>query len=221
MTLLKTLFQTIRDSLKSSRSALTRFRIRLLYPNVSLGRNVRFYGPIHLRIYKTATVRIGDNVVFRSSTTHNFIGINRPVSIYVGDQATLDIGPDCGFSGTAIYASTSITIGPHCNLGGNSSVWDTDFHPLDYQLRRVQIEGTNKAPICIESDAFIGANTLVLKGVTVGARSIIGAGSVVTKSIPADQIWAGNPARCVRSSSTVGLTNRRDITFHKLAALDS
>jgi len=175
-----------------------RQKIRLLYPNVSLGRNVRFYGPIHLRIARTATVRIGDHVTFRSATAYNFVGINRPVSIYVGEQATLDIGAHCGFSGTAIFASTSIVIGPHGNFGGNTSLWDTDFHPLDYQLRRVQTEGAGQAPIRIEADVFIGANALILKGVTIGARAIVGAGAVVSRSVPADQVWAGNPARLVR-----------------------
>ena len=51
----------------------------------------------------------------------------------------------------------------------------------------------------IEDDVFIGANCIVLKGVTVGARSIIAAGSVVTKSIPADCLAGGNPAKVIRS----------------------
>ena len=53
--------------------------------------------------------------------------------------------------------------------------------------------------VSIEHDAFIGADCIVLKGVTIGACSIIGAGSVVTKSIPQGQIWAGNPAKFIRN----------------------
>lgn len=176
-------------------------KIRLKYPHVQVGKNVRFYGPIELNIHKTATVRIGDNCTFRSATKHNFVGINRPVSLYAGAGATLLIGTDCGLSGTAIVAIEEVIIEPYVLLGGNTSVWDTDFHPLDYQQRRVTIAGTKTAPILIKSDAFIGANALIMKGVTIGERTIVGAGAVVTRSLPADEIWGGNPARLIRSAA--------------------
>ena len=54
------------------------------------------------------------------------------------------------------------------------------------------------AEVKIGNNVFIGANTIVLKGVTIGDRSIIGAGSVVTKNIPEDEIWGGNPAKFIR-----------------------
>ena len=57
---------------------------------------------------------------------------------------------------------------------------------MDSQVRRSSNEGTKSAPVVIEDDVWVGAHCIILKGVTIGARSIIGAGSVVTKSIPAD-----------------------------------
>ena len=199
---LRTVSRTIKASSVAWQSAVTYHKIKLLYPRVQLGRNVRFYGPVHLRIAKTALVRIGDNVTFRSSTEHNFVGINRPVSIYVGEQATLDIGASCGFSGTALYASTRISIGACCNIGGNVGIWDTDFHPLDVTARRAHdVSQIASAPIRIDDDVFVGANSMLLKGTTIGARSIVGAGAVVTRAIPADQIWAGNPARYIRDTT--------------------
>ena len=86
---------------------------------------------------------------------------------------------------------------------------DTNAHQLDYLARRGQ-KSINKedkativqcAPIVIENDVWIGANCIVLKGVTIGARSVIGAGSLVTKSIPADCIAAGNPCKVIRRLS--------------------
>ena len=53
-------------------------------------------------------------------------------------------------------------------------------------------------PIIIEDDVFIGAHTTILKGVTIGNKSIIGAGSVVSRSIPPGEIWAGNPIKRIR-----------------------
>ncbi len=57
--------------------------------------------------------------------------------------------------------------------------------------------------VLIKKNAFIGAHTIILKGVTVGERSIIGAGSVVTKSIPDDEVWAGNPAKRIRKCGDI------------------
>ncbi|KAB6168334.1 acyltransferase, partial [Bacteroides xylanisolvens] len=57
------------------------------------------------------------------------------------------------------------------------------------------------APIVIEDDVFIGAHCIISKGVTIGARSIVAAGSVVVKSIPPDEVWGGNPARFIKKLS--------------------
>ena len=78
-------------------------------------------------------------------------------------------------------------------------VTDTDAHPMDYMARRTSNEGTKSAQIVIEDDVWVGAYSIILKGVTIGARSIIGAGSVVTKSIPADCVAAGNPCKVIKS----------------------
>lgn len=75
---------------------------------------------------------------------------------------------------------------------------DTDAHPMDYIARRNGSEDTKSAPIVIEDDAWIGAQCIILKGVTIGARSIIGAGSIVTRSIPSDCVAAGNPCKVIR-----------------------
>ena len=70
---------------------------------------------------------------------------------------------------------------------------------MNYIIRRGQnTDWGISSPIVIEDDVFIGVNCIILKGVTIGARSIIAAGSVVTKSIPADCIAGGNPAKVIR-----------------------
>ncbi|MBS1603843.1 MAG: acyltransferase, partial [Bacteroidetes bacterium] len=107
--------------------------------------------------------------------------------------------------GVSIYCSEQISIGAHVNCGGNVSIWDTDFHPLDYQERRVHnTEKIFSAPISIGNDVFIGANSIVLKGVSIGDRAIVGAGSVVSRHIPADEIWAGNPIKFIKRINADG-----------------
>lgn len=84
---------------------------------------------------------------------------------------------------------------------GGIKIYDTDFHSVNADIRRnhkQDMASKRMAKVTIEHDAFIGAGSIVLKGVTIGAGAVIGAGSVVTKSVPAGEIWAGNPARFIR-----------------------
>ena len=75
------------------------------------------------------------------------------------------------------------------------SIWDTDFHPLNFEDRRRGSLVTKVSSIKIGDDVFIWANSIVLKGVTIGDRVIVGAGSVVTKDILDDEVCVGNPAK--------------------------
>lgn len=91
-----------------------------------------------------------------------------------------------------------ITIGSHTLIGPNCSLY-TPQHPTDYMLRRKTIE--KALPIRIGEDCWLGGNVTVCPGVTIGDRTIIGAGSVVTHDIPSDCMAAGNPCRVIKSLS--------------------
>ena len=83
---------------------------------------------------------------------------------------------------------------------------DTDAHSLSYLHRRNGItDMANRIDkeIIIDDDVLVGANTIILKGVHIGARSVIGAGSVVTKDIPEDSIVAGNPAKVIKKINLI------------------
>ena len=166
---------------------------------IKIGKNVKIYGKMYLDLKENSKLIIGDNVIFRNKTIYNFVGIAKESSIYVNSNAILEIGENSGFSGVSIFCAKGIKIGEYCNLGGNTSIWDTDFHPLDWDLRRHTLSGTKTAPIFIGDDVFIGAHCLILKGVLIGDRSILGAGSVLTKNINSDCIYAGNPAKFIRN----------------------
>jgi acetyltransferase-like isoleucine patch superfamily enzyme len=112
----------------------------------------------------------------------------------------IKIGAGSGLSFPVISSRSGITIGSHVKLGGNVRIFDHDYHALDLETRRSpdDSDAALTRPVVIEDDVFIGANSMVLKGVRVGQGSVVGAGSVVSKSIPAGEIWAGNPARLIR-----------------------
>lgn len=173
------------------------FKIMLLANNVDCGHNIRTTGAIpQLRINrKKKNVKFGNNITFNN---YNDVAWHSKCAIWVKKGASLIVGNDSGFNGALIYASDSIVIGNNVKVGGETKIFDTDFHPLNYMIRRFSNEETMSAPIVIEDDVFIGTSCLILKGVHIGARSVVAAGSVVTKSIPADEIWGGNPARFIR-----------------------
>jgi acetyltransferase-like isoleucine patch superfamily enzyme len=95
-------------------------------------------------------------------------------------------------------AEDRIVIGDRVTVGANSSIVDTDFHPIDAQQRQADPNAGKTAPIVIEDDVFIGMECLILKGAHIGAGSVIGARSVVTGHIPPGVIAAGSPARVIR-----------------------
>jgi acetyltransferase-like isoleucine patch superfamily enzyme len=113
-------------------------------------------------------------------------------------DAQIEVGDNCGFSGTTFVAAKHITVGDRVQIGSNASVVDTDFHPLRPEVRRKNFNAGASAPIVIENDVFVGMDSLILKGVTVGEGSVVGAGSVVSQNVPPSTVVAGNPAQVVR-----------------------
>ena len=75
----------------------------------------------------------------------------------------------------------------------------TPSHPLDAELRRAKWEAA--APITIGDNAWLGGGVIVLPGVTIGRDTVVGAGAVVTRDLPAGVLAVGNPARIVRALS--------------------
>ena len=157
--------------------------------------NVKFRGRIYF--FGNGKLKIGANTVINSGVVANPVGGNK-TTFYIINGAKVVIGENCGIS-NSICAAKGITIGNRSIIGGNCCLYDTDFHSIDYRERQNKPDiGIKTAPICIGEDVFIGANSMLLKGITIGDRSIVAAGSVVTRDIPADQLWGGNPAKKIR-----------------------
>jgi acetyltransferase-like isoleucine patch superfamily enzyme len=180
---------------------------------VSVGKGIQVYNKFYLRKHPNATLRIGENFTFTSGEAFNPLCRNVLGCMYLPfPSSVIEIGNDTGISSACLWAHKCITIGNRVKIGGDSIIMDTDAHNLDYQVR-ASVEMIGKfsrdsvtavsAPIIIEDDVLIGTRCIILKGVTIGARSIIGSGSVVTKSIPADCIAAGNPCKVIRKINQI------------------
>ncbi|MFW0716674.1 acyltransferase [Pedobacter sp. N23S346] len=176
--------------------------IMLLKANlVSFGRGLKSNGIPYLDISPSGKMSIGEDFKMNNGGRYNMIGRQQKCCFVVSQGAALVIGQNVGMSAVAIICSDRITIGNNVKIGGNTVIYDTDFHSTDYLQRKnwdQDVANRKSAAVLIGNDVFIGAHTTILKGVKIGSRSIIGAGSVVTKDIPQDEIWAGNPARLIK-----------------------
>lgn len=143
---------------------------------------------------------IGDDFTFFSSGNLNPLSPERKGAIFAEGDAIIKIGNMVGMSSTVLWAKVGITIGDRVTVGANTVILDSDCHSLNHLDRWTENDMKNCKckPIVIEDDVLIRTGSYILKGVHIGARSIIGAGSVVTSNIPADSIAAGNPARVIR-----------------------
>lgn len=156
---------------------------------VKLGHNSKFEGGCYFKRFPKSSIKIGNNCEFLSRASSNLIGINRPCIIStLTEKAILQIGDNCGLSGTVIGAFTSIKIGKNVRCGANTLITDSDWHSDDPRT------GKDK-PVIIGDNVWLGVNVVILKGVEIGENTVIGANSLVTKNIPANVIAAGNPCK--------------------------
>jgi len=110
----------------------------------------------------------------------------------------LSIGNNVGISNSSIFCSKGITIEDDVMIGVNCIIMDTDHHSIYYCDRMNGNIGVKSEKIIIKKGAWICGNCIILKGVTIGEKAVLGAGSVLTHSIPDGELWAGNPARFIK-----------------------
>lgn len=160
-----------------------------------VGAGWRCYGLPIIQRHGHSEIRIGRRMNLRSTARSNPLGPNHPVIISTRHAgARLTIGDDFGMTGGSLVCDERISIGDRVWVGANTVIADTDFHPLEPQRRLETPLDARTAPISIGDDVFIGMNALILKGVSIGAGAVVGAGSVVRRDVPAGAIVAGNPA---------------------------
>lgn len=168
---------------------------------VHYGNGMRVYG--HIWVRNKGTFILGNNVRIRSSATSNPIGCGNRCYFQILPQGKLIVGNNVALSNIAITCAQYIYIDNDVMIGSGVKIYDTDFHSLDANIRcgYIDIEDKGKTkPIYIGKRCFIGAGAFILKGVTIGEESIIGAGSVLTNNVPPREIWAGNPAKFIKKN---------------------
>lgn len=171
--------------------------ILLKRKKVTYGKNLMIWGKLYMQ--GRGKLSIGNDVIVVSTPAVNPDGggVYCCFTLHGGEMT---IGNNVGISQSSITAVRQVIIEDDVMIGTGCMIADTDFHSLYARDRICHQETlrTKTAPVVIKRGAMVGARCIVLKGVTIGEKSFIGAGSVVTKSIPNGEIWAGNPARFIR-----------------------
>lgn len=131
------------------------------------------------------------------------------VQFAVGERGRIEIGDYCYFTNAVLLCERSLQIGNYVVIGWNTTIADTDFHPLEPALRIADAvacsplgAGRPRPPVAeraviIEDDVWIGPNATILKGVRIGAGSFIEPGSLITRDVPPRSRVAGNPATVI------------------------
>jgi acetyltransferase-like isoleucine patch superfamily enzyme len=165
--------------------------------NVVVGRDCRLEWGDAFRRYRSTRepgLVIGDRVqIF----TWTMFSLERDGQVTVGDDAVL--------VGALVMCASTVTIGRRVVVSYNVSIADSDFHPMDPELRRVDARACApiapigerpplvSAPVHIEDDAWLGIGCMVLKGTTIGAGARVAPGTVVSRDVPPGAHVEGNP----------------------------
>jgi galactoside O-acetyltransferase len=138
--------------------------------------------------------------------------------VFESPEGHITVGDHSYIGGGTFISRSGIEIGDNVTIAWGCTIYDHDSHSLDYMKRRKDIDDelddirngrnfiankdwseVNTKPIKICNDAWIGMNVIIIKGVTIGEGAIVGAGSVVTKDVPAWTVVAGNPAQIIKT----------------------
>ncbi len=169
-----------------------------------------------------SNVRLGGDTLVTGELAFKRFHSRKEPALVIGAHCTMDgvhfdLGPDgqmsigdyCYFTNAVLLCELEVRIGSYVVIGWNTTLADTDFHPLAPAERVADAIACSplgrgrprppilKRPIHIEDDVWIGPNATILKGVHIGAGAWIEAGALVTKDIPPRARVLGNPAQVI------------------------
>ena len=172
------------------------YALELSLRGVEPGKRVECLGrPI---IYKHGgRIVLGDDVRLWSRD-REYIVHNQAVRLFTSaPEAMIEVGARTRLNGVSITAVARVSIGEDCYLAAGTTIIDYNGHVHAAEQRADGMRDEPR-PVTLGNRVWTGLRTIVLKGVTIGDGTIVGAGSVVTRDLPANTLCAGNPARVIR-----------------------
>lgn len=191
---MRQLLKEIKLCVIKTRSAFFRFVLRC--KGVQVHPTALITSMPYVKMAPNSTIIIGENVTIHSSPRMNpIIGRVTTAICTMSEGANIELQRDSGISGVCICAAREIILGEGSIVGGDAMIYDSDWHQLDDGYKwKCGIKDTAK-PVHIGRGCFLAARAMVLKGVTLGDGVVVGAGAVVTKSVPAEHLVYGNPCQ--------------------------
>lgn len=177
------------------------FRVECGLRGIRVGRKPDIFGKCIIRKGPRSSIQLGDHVqIISSSWRSSTANCHRSKLRTYYPTAAIFIGNHSGMTGGAIIArSKTIRIGDRCMLAPNVTIMDSDFHVVWPPEKRFHTSETDiDQDVTIENNVWVGMGAIILKGVTIGANSVVAAGSVVVSDIPANCLAGGNPARVLK-----------------------
>ena len=159
-------------------------------------------GTPYIHVSRKGKTLIGNRLFLGNWAVTNASGLMGKCKFEVRNGAVLTIGNNVGMTSTTIICHQKVTIEDNVMIDVGTHIYGTDFHNISPVIRIDMHDPQNSvksSPVILHKNVFIGAYSIILKGVTIGENSIVAAGSVVTKSIPNNQIWGGNPAKFIKN----------------------
>lgn len=184
------------------------FLLRLLNEKITISSTVKILGCMpYFKLPKNGSVVIGENVVLNSDFKNTNTALAYRCKFVTGYDGEISIGDNTMLNGVCVVSYEKVEIGCDCQVASSTIISDTDFHPVDPDIRRKQVRGeqfpfasVGKSKIKIGNNVWVGWNCTILKGVVIGDNSIVAAGSVVLAgSYPAGSLLAGNPAKVIKN----------------------
>ena len=201
------------EGLHNQRKVTAGHKIKTLLLKLKYGKQLQSNGAIRilgrlpvLKLPGSSKITLGSKVVLNSDDNHSNTALTYRCTLVCGLHGQIEIGDNTMMNGTSITAYEKVVIGKNCQMASCSFITDTDFHPVNPQIREREAMGykvdhnvVNKKIVTIGNNVWIGWGVIILKGVTIGDNSIIAAGAVVVHDIPSNVVAAGNPASVVKS----------------------
>lgn len=196
--------------------------IRKIYNRYKLNKLLKRYKNFY-KIDSSTILNHGFSIRLDNPFPRLYLTINKDCIIggqfiFESETGFISIDEHSYIGGSTFICRSKIEIGKNVTIAWGSTFYDHDSHSLDYIERRKDIDDelkdirtgnnfiqsknwnvVNSKPIKICDDAWIGMNCIILKGVTIGEGAIVGAGSVVTKDVPAWTVVGGNPAKVIKT----------------------
>ena len=173
----RTLPEIASESLKLLRGFFVKVKFAECGPLLRVGKGV-------VIIRKNGAIRVGRKVQLHKGVKLSAFGNEYSTEIIIGDNTSIG-------DRTEIHAGKKVEIGRGCNIAWDVCIMDRDYHKFNSKTEDIK-------PVKIGDDVWIGCNSIILKGITIGNGAVIAAGSVVTKDVPPKTLVGGNPAKVLK-----------------------